>query len=370
MPNSADDLKFMTRALELAVRGRGFVEPNPQVGCVIVQDSKIVGEGWHQRFGSPHAEVEALAAAGDASQGATAYVTLEPCCHQGKTGPCTAALIQAGVRRVVVGCQDPNPQVTGKGLVELTAAGIEVESGILGDQAQQLIAPFAKLTIQGQPWVIAKWAMTLDGKLASREGSSQWISGEASRSVVHRIRGEVDAILVGRGTVEADDPSLTARPSGPRVATRVVLDSTASLSIKSRLVQTAAEVPVLVVVSPDAPVDRTNRLTDLGVEILKVAGADHATRFESLLDEMGRRRWTQLLVEGGSQVLGSLLDSSAIDEVHAFIAPKLIGGTDAPSVIAGRGIGQMAAAINLTNVKVEVLAGDIHIHGQINKKTN
>ncbi|MCH7751701.1 MAG: bifunctional diaminohydroxyphosphoribosylaminopyrimidine deaminase/5-amino-6-(5-phosphoribosylamino)uracil reductase RibD, partial [Planctomycetes bacterium] len=176
----------MLRAIELAQRGRGHVEPNPMVGCVIVRDGAIVSEGWHQRFGGPHAEIEALAAAGDGARGADVYVTLEPCCHQGKTGPCTQALIEAGVARVVVGCQDPNPQVAGSGLAELRAAGMSVETGTLAEQTAELVAPFAKLVTEGRPWVIAKWALTLDGKIASRTGDSQWISGEASRAVVHK----------------------------------------------------------------------------------------------------------------------------------------------------------------------------------------
>jgi len=363
-PNASSLPAFMSRALELAVRGRGHVEPNPLVGCVVVQNEKMVGQGWHRSFGSPHAEIEALAAAGDAAKGATVVVTLEPCCHQGKTGPCTRALIEAGVRRVVVGCQDPNPQVAGKGLAELRAAGILVEEGLLEEQSRHLIGPFTKLLTKGRPWVLAKWAMTLDGKLASHTGNSQWISGTASRAVVHRLRGEVDAILVGRGTVEADDPRLTARPAGPRVATRVVLDSAATLSPESQLVRSIAEGPVLVAVAAEAPAERTDRLTQLGVEVLRVSGGDEGARLDSLLEEMGRRQWTNVLVEGGSHVLGTLLDLQAIDEVHAFIATKLVGGKEAPSAMAGRGFAQMADAINLSNVEVEVLEGDIHIWGR------
>ncbi len=354
---------FMSRALELAVRGRGHVEPNPMVGCVVVQNGKMVGQGWHRSFGSSHAEIEALAAAGDAARGATVVVTLEPCCHQGKTGPCTRALIEAGVRRVVVGCQDPNPQVAGKGLAELRAAGILVEEGVLEEQSRNLIGPFAKLLTKGRPWVLAKWAMTLDGKLASHTGNSQWISGTASRAIVHRLRGEVDAILVGRGTVEADDPRLTARPAGPRVATRVVLDSSATLSPESQLVRSIADGPVLVAVASEAPASRVDRLTELGVEVLRVSGNDEAARLDSLLEAMGRRQWTNVLVEGGSHVLGTLLDLRAIDEVHAFIATKLVGGKEAPSAMAGRGFAQMADAIDLSNVEMEVLEGDIHIWG-------
>jgi len=355
----------MSRAIELAERGRGHAEPNPLVGCVVVQDSELVGEGWHQRFGSPHAEVEALAVAGDAAQGSTVYVTLEPCCHQGKTGPCTRALIEAGVQRVVVGCQDPNPQIAGKGLAELREARILVEEGICADQAQYLIAPFAKFISKGRPWIIAKWAMTLDGKLASRTGNSQWISGTASRAVVHRLRGEVDAILVGRGTVESDDPLLTARPEGPRIATRVVLDSAASLSPESQLIRSLTQGPVLVAVAAVAPADRIGRLEKLGVEVFHTSGRDEASRLESLLEEMGRRQWTNVLVEGGAKVFGTLLDMQAIDEVHAFIATKIVGGEEAPSAIAGQGIAQMEDAVDLSHVEVKVLEGDLYVHGRM-----
>ena len=240
-----------------------------------------------------------------------------------------------------------------------------VQEGVLGDQSRSLIAPFAKLISQGRPWIIAKWAMTLDGKLASRTGNSQWISGSASRTVVHQLRGEVDAILVGRGTVESDDPLLTARPEGPRVATRVVLDSAASLSPESQLVRSIAQGPVLVAVAAEAPADRIDRLAELGVEIFRVSGSDEASRLESLLEEMGRRQWTNVLVEGGSKVLGMLLDLQAIDEVHTFIATKLIGGEEALSAMAGRGIAQMGDATELTNAQVEVLEGDIYVHGRI-----
>ncbi|MCH2222645.1 MAG: bifunctional diaminohydroxyphosphoribosylaminopyrimidine deaminase/5-amino-6-(5-phosphoribosylamino)uracil reductase RibD, partial [Dechloromonas sp.] len=238
----------MSRAFELARQGLGHVEPNPMVGCVIVLRGEIVGEGWHRRFGGPHAEVAAIAAAGKNARQATAFVSLEPCCFTGQTPPCTGALIDAGVAKVVIGCCDPNPKVAGGGVAQLRAAGIEVIVGLLEEEARQLIAPFSKLVTRKRPWVIAKWAMTLDGKLATRAGASQWISGEASRTVVHQLRGRVDAILAGRGTAILDDPLLTARPPGPRIATRVVLDTQASLSCESRLMQTIDQAPVVVVV--------------------------------------------------------------------------------------------------------------------------
>ena len=212
------DLWHMRRALELAARGEGFVEPNPMVGCVIAQGAEIIGEGWHRRFGQPHAEVEALRMAGDRAAGATLYVTLEPCCHFGKTPPCTRAVLASGVRRVVAAQTDPFPQVRGLGIAELRAAGLSVEVGLLESDARRLIAPYLKLVQTGRPWIIAKWAMTLDGKIATRSGQSRWISGPPSRQLVHALRGRVDAIMVGRETADRDDPLLTARPAGPRTA--------------------------------------------------------------------------------------------------------------------------------------------------------
>ena len=224
------DVRFMARAIELAWRGQGRVEPNPMVGCVIVHGDTIVGEGWHGRFGGPHAEAEALRAAGQRCRGATLYVTLEPCCHHGKTPPCTEAILAARPARVVVAQRDPFPPVDGGGLRQLTAAGIPVEMGVLQPDARRLNAPYLKLITDRRPWVHAKWAMTLDGKLATRSRDSRWISSEASRRIVHTLRGRMDAILIGRGTAESDDPQLTARPPGPRTALRIVLDSHASLA--------------------------------------------------------------------------------------------------------------------------------------------
>ncbi len=246
------DLWHIRRALELARRGQGFVEPNPMVGCVIAQGAEIIGEGWHRRFGQAHAEVEALHIAGDRAAGGTLYVTLEPCCHHGKTPPCTEAVLASGVRRVVVAMRDPFPQVQGGGIAALQAAGLTVEVGLLEDEAARLNAPYLRLVETGRPWIIAKWAMTLDGKIATHTGQSQWISNPKSREIVHALRGRVDALMIGRGTAERDDPLLTARPAGPRTAARVVLDTHASLCSTSQLVRTAGQSPVLVAVGNEA----------------------------------------------------------------------------------------------------------------------
>jgi len=359
----------MARALALAAQGLGMVEPNPMVGCVIVRDGEIVGEGFHERFGGPHAEVNALAAAGDQAAGATAYVTLEPCCHHGKTPPCTQALLRAGVARVVVAVQDPFPPVSGNGIAELREAGITCDVGALAADANWMLAPYRKLITTDRPWLIAKWAMTLDGKLATRSGDSQWISSELSRAVVHQLRGRVDGIMIGSGTARVDDPLLTARPADvtdvKRVATRIVVDSAASLSLASKLVQTTADVPVLVATAENSPVASRQKLTDADVEVVTCVGATHQVRLAALLDELGRRRLTNVLVEGGSRLLGTLFDMRAVDEVHVFIAPKLAGGAAAHNPIGGEGVERMANALNLADISIEELDGDVYVHGRI-----
>ena len=355
----------MRRALELARRGIGFVEPNPAVGAVIVaDDGRAVGEGWHERFGGPHAEVMALVAAGEAARGATLFVTLEPCCHFGKTPPCTRAVIAAGIRRVVVATVDPATHVSGGGLAELRAAGVEVEVGLMADDARRLIAPFTKLMTTDLPWVHAKWAMTLDGKIASRTGSSRWITNEESRAVAHQLRGRMDAILVGIGTILADDPLLTARPPGPRTPIRIVLDSTARTPLASQLVRTAREFRTVVVVTQHAPEDRRAALRAAGVEVLVISedSVGHPD-LRLVLGELGRQQRTNVLVEGGGRVLGQCFDQGLVDEVHAFIAPKLIGGAAAQSPLAGEGLADMGAALRLDPSTVEVLSGDVYLHG-------
>ena len=361
------DASHMARAIELAARGEGLVEPNPMVGCVIVRDGDVVGEGYHQRFGQAHAEVDALRIAGDRASGATVYVTLEPCAHHGKTPPCAEALIQAGVSRVVIAQRDPFPQVAGRGIAALENAGIAVEVGLMAADAAELNAPYLKLVTTGRPWVIAKWAMTLDGKLSTTRGDSRWISGPESRTIVHQIRGRVDAILVGRGTAATDDPLLTARPAGPRVAARIVLDKHASLSPESKLAETARQVPVIVACSAHTS-PHGQELADSGCELLVCEGANRAERLTWLLGELGRRQMTNILVEGGSHVLGSFLDAGQIDEVHVFIAPKFVGGSTALSPVGGQGIELMSRALGLVKPQIAVVGDDVYLHGRVERR--
>jgi diaminohydroxyphosphoribosylaminopyrimidine deaminase/5-amino-6-(5-phosphoribosylamino)uracil reductase len=362
MPDA--DEAWMRRALDLAERGRGHVEPNPLVGAVVVREGLLVGEGWHQRYGGPHAEVHALAAAGLAARGATLYVTLEPCCHHGKTPPCTDAVLAAGIGRVVAAMMDPFPQVAGKGGEQLRAAGVRVDFGVGEGAARRLNAPYLKLLATGQPHVHLKWAMTLDGKIATRTGDSRWISNEASRRLVHALRGRMDAVVVGVGTVLADNPQLTARPPGPRTAARVVLDSRGRLPTTSLLVQTARSIPTVVAVGEDISSDRAADLEACGCEVLRLPAVAGRPGVRALLAELGRRRMTNVLVEGGSAVLGSFLDAGALDEVHVFLSPRLAGGAGALTPVAGAGVERISQALPLTETHVEVVDGDVYVHGR------
>jgi len=325
------DEAAMRRALELARQGRGFVEPNPPVGAVVAVGEEIIAEGWHARFGGPHAEVVALAAAGGRARGATLYVTLEPCCHHGKTPPCTEAILAAGIGRVVVAAGDPFPAVAGRGIEALRAAGLVVETGLLAAEAGRLTAAFRTLVTQGRPWVLAKWAMSLDGRLTASPGQDRWISSPESRGLVHELRSRVDAVAVGIGTALADDPLLTVRAVpgatvGPRRPLRIVLDAQARLPVESTLVQTARDVPVLVAVGPDAPPHRTAPLEAAGCEIWRSAAADRPSRVADLLAELGRRRLTTLLVEGGPTLLAGMFAADQVDEAWVFVAPRILGG--------------------------------------------
>jgi diaminohydroxyphosphoribosylaminopyrimidine deaminase/5-amino-6-(5-phosphoribosylamino)uracil reductase len=355
-----DDERWMGRALELAERGRGFVEPNPLVGAVVVRDGALVGEGWHERFGARHAEVNALAAAGDAARGATLYCTLEPCCHHGKTPPCTDAILRAGVQRVVAAMLDQFPQVAGHGVASLRAAGVEVHVGEGETLARELNRPYLTLLRLGRPYVHAKWAMSLDGKIATRTGHSQWISGAESRRRVHELRGRMDAIVVGAGTVRADDPLLTARPPGSRLAARVVLNSTGTMPAGCRLLATAGAAPVIVATLTGRGDDARRQ----GCEVLELPVRDGRPAVAELLRELGRRRMTNVLVEGGAAVLGSFHDAGLIDEVHVFVAPQLIGGTASLSPVGGLGLEQVGSGRTLTLSRWEMIEDDVYLNAR------
>jgi diaminohydroxyphosphoribosylaminopyrimidine deaminase / 5-amino-6-(5-phosphoribosylamino)uracil reductase len=320
--------------------------------------------GYHRRYGGPHAEVEALALAGERARGATIYVTLEPCCHYGKTPPCVDAMLNAGIGRVVVAMADPFPKVAGGGIARLRQSGIPVEVGMEGEAARWLNAPYLKRVLSGLPFVTAKWAMTLDGKIATSSGDSKWISGERSRALVHEVRGLMDAIVVGIGTVLADDPLLTARPAGPRAPARVVLDAAARLPRNSRLVRSAREVPVCVAVNDRADAVSRAALKELGCEVLAFPGSE-LIPIPSFLEELGKRGVTNVLVEGGGRVLGSFLDAGQLDMVDVFIAPVLEGGRHGLGPIQGLGVAHMADALVLERREISIIDKDIRIRGSL-----
>ena len=357
---TADEF-WMAKALELAPRGEGRVEPNPMVGAVVLNAAgTLVGSGWHQRYGGPHAEVFALADAGASARGGTLYVTLEPCCHHGQTPPCTDAVLASGVARVVAAMADPFPRVNGGGLAILCAAGVSVTVGVLEAQARALNAAYLKLLRTGRPWVVAKWAMTLDGKLATRTGDSKWVSNPECRAKVHELRGLVDAVIVGRGTVVADDPLLTARPPGPRVAARVVVCGSGDLPKACQLAATARHSPVIVYTAA-ANAGKLAAWADAGAEVVGVPSAGNALSPLDILADLGRRRFTRVLVEGGATLLGSLHDAGAIDEAWAFVAPKLFGGAGALGPVAGHGVGTVAESRPPVSTHVEQVGDNVLI---------
>lgn len=360
--------QVMQRAIDLAKQGQGFVEPNPMVGAVIVDEQlRLIAQGYHEKFGEPHAEVNAIRAAGSVTlKNMMLFVTLEPCAHQGKTPPCAQAVIEAGFRKVYIGCEDPASHTSGKGIELLRDAGVEVETGLLKQETEKLLRPFTKLMTTGKPYVHAKWAMTLDGRIASHAGSSKWISNEQSRKIVHQLRGRIDGILVGAGTVRADDPLLTTRPAGPRIASRIILDSEASLPLDSKLVQSVCDAPLIVACTEQAPDQRCNELEQAGVDVIRCPeDSNGRPSLCFLLEKLGQRKMTNLLVEGGAEVLGTFFDLRQIDEVHIFIAPRIIGGADSPGPVGGTGISEMCDALAFQEVTTTSLAGDLYFNGYL-----
>jgi len=358
------DAQHLQRALELAAQARGRTSPNPLVGAVIVKDGRTIGEGLHDAAGAPHAERAALEACSEDPAGATLYVSMEPCAHHGRTPPCTDAIVEAGIARVVIAGDDPSARAAGRGPGILRDEGIEVElaSGEAAEAARQLNQPFRKHARSGRPLVTFKSAMTLDGKVATHTGDSRWISGEASRARAHRWRAEADAVAVGIGTANADDPLLTARLEGVhRHPRRVVFDSEASLSLSSQLVRGAVEVPVILVCSRAAKRARTEALEAAGVNILVATGENEAARVRSALDALGELEITSLLLEGGPRLAGAFFDADEIDELRLFVAPLVAGGRDARAPLEGVGVAAIDKARRALQTSVERIEDDLVI---------
>lgn len=360
------DIQFMNRAIELAARGQGWVNPNPLVGAVIVKDGRIIAEGWHERCGGLHAERNAFKNCLEDPAGSTMYVTLEPCCHYGKTPPCTEAVIEHRIARVVVGMMDPNPLVAGKGIEILRNAGIEVNAGIGEEKVRAQNRVFLKYITSHMPWVVMKTAMTLDGKIAAYTGDSRWVTGEESRLMVQKMRTTYMGIMVGAGTVKADDPLLNCRLEGDiRQPVRIVVDSSAGIALESRLVQTAGQFRTIVAHTLRAGEKKLSALAQAGVETLLCKEKDGRVDVSDLLVQLGKIGIDSILLEGGGQLNETFIRHGLVDEVYAFIAPKIIGGKEAKTPVEGCGFAEMKDAIVLSEVETERVGQDILIHGLI-----
>ncbi|HYI36466.1 MAG TPA: bifunctional diaminohydroxyphosphoribosylaminopyrimidine deaminase/5-amino-6-(5-phosphoribosylamino)uracil reductase RibD [Thermoleophilaceae bacterium] len=362
------DLRHLRRAIELADRARGHTSPNPLVGAVVVRGDTVIGEGFHARAGEPHAERMALASCREDPAGATMYVSLEPCCHTGRTPPCTTAITESGIARVVVASDDPTAKASGRGLGILRDEGVAVETvdGETGAEARLINQPFRKHARTGRPHVVFKSAMSLDGKVATAGGDSQWISGESSRARAHRWRAECDAVAVGIGTARADDPTLTSRVEGTgRQPARIVFDSEAALTTSSKLVRSIDQAPVILICSRAAKRARLDALRSAGVDVLITAGANEAARVRDGLDQLGARGIQSLLLEGGPHLAGVFLQIGEIDEARMFVAPILIGGRDARAALEADGVALVADAPRALATDVETIDQDVLITARL-----
>lgn len=355
---------FMQRAIELALQARGRTHPNPMVGCVIVRDGEVVAEGFHLQAGSAHAEVAAIQNLEGSGEGCTLYVTLEPCSNFGRTPPCTNAVQQRGITHVVIGAIDPNPNEQGRGVQILRENGIEVTTGVLEAECQAINAGYNKVMHEGRPLVVAKYAMTLDGKIATREGQSSWISNEQSRAYTHNLRNQYDAIMVGSNTAATDNPRLTCRADGGRNPVRVIVD--AELSVPTNSVAYSDDgTRRIVIAHTDADTGVGEELAAQGVDVLRVDGAEGRIDLAQAMRILASKGITSVLVEGGGGLLGGLFDAKLIDRAHVFVAPKLIGGADAVTPMAGLGVSEVNLGAQLTNIRIERFGDDVLIEGDV-----
>ncbi|RJP17562.1 MAG: bifunctional diaminohydroxyphosphoribosylaminopyrimidine deaminase/5-amino-6-(5-phosphoribosylamino)uracil reductase RibD [Candidatus Abyssobacteria bacterium SURF_5] len=364
---SSQSQKYMARALELAALGRGFTSPNPLVGAVIVKNGKVIGEGFHRKYGEAHAEVAALQQAVESVRGSTLYVTLEPCCHYGKTPPCTEAVIKAGIAKVVMAMEDPNPLVSCKGKSALEGSGIAVETGVLADEANRLNEWYVKFVRTNTPFFTAKAAMTLDGKIATHTGDSRWVTGEKAREYVHWLRAGADAILVGSRTVKIDDPLLTTRTQSGngRDALRIVIDGEASISPEARVLKTESSARTMVVVKTTAPRDRKAALEEAGAQLLEVDPIGEKVDLKQVAALLGSQNIANVLIEGGGGLLAAAFEARIVDKVLFFVAPKIFGGKDAPTPVGGAGVAKVADAYRLRNLSTRLIGEDILIEAYV-----
>ncbi len=362
------DIEYMQKALSLAQRGKGFTSPNPCVGAVVVKDGRVVGKGFHHAAGLPHAEVEALNDAGSNARGAAIYVTLEPCNHFGKTPPCTQKIIKAGIKKVVVGCKDPNLDVCGGGIEYLRNNGIEVVTGVLDSQAKTLIEDFIWYTQHDKkPFVILKCASTLDGRIATSTGDSKWITNEKSREFVHKIRHEVDAILVGSGTLHADDPSLTSRINGVKTKDplRIILDTHLSIKKDAKVLTQKSDAGTIIITSPDVSKEKIVQIENLGAKVIQIPLKKQKLDLNKLMIKLGQMSILTLLIEGGSVVAGSALRENIVNKVMFFLAPKFLGSSDGMPIFDGKGPKLIQDAFELNNMSVTQFDNDILVQGYL-----
>lgn len=359
-----NDRDYMAQALTLAKEGTGWTNPNPMVGAVIVKNERIIGQGYHRRCGGLHAEREALASCTEPPTGGTMYVTLEPCCHQGRQPPCTEAIIKSGITRVVTGSNDPNPLVSGKGLTQLRAAGIEVETGVLKNECDALNRVFFHYIRTNRPYVTMKYAMTLDGKIATRTGASRWITGETARERVHRDRHRNAAIMAGIGTILADDPLLTCRLEGGRNPLRVICDSRLRTPPDSQLVRTAREVPTILAVAEGAEAD-PGPYEAAGCRVWFLPCRQEKIDLNVLMERLGAEQIDSVLLEGGGSLNWSALEAGIVQRVQAYIAPKLFGGETAKSPVRGLGVELPEQCARLRGVTVTPLGEDLLLEGEV-----
>ena len=361
--------EYMRRALELARKGEGHTSPNPMVGCVVVKDGRIISEGYHEKYGEFHAERNALTRCTEDTTGADLYVTLEPCCHQGKTPPCTDIIIEKKIARVFVGSMDSNPLVAGKGVQILRDHGIYVETGILEEECLKLNEVFYHYITAKTPFVVMKYAMTLDGKIACATGDSKWVTGEIARAQVHRMRGRYRGIMVGIGTVLADDPMLNCRVEGGVDPVRIICDSNLHIPLESQIVKTASEIETIVACSQESleaekKQEKIRKLKEAGIQLIGTEGA-HGVNLVELMKKLGEQNIDSILLEGGGTLNASALEDGIVNKVYAYIAGKLIGGMDARSPVEGMGIDRMADAITLKDMEIERLGDDFCIVGYV-----
>ena len=358
----------MQIALDLATKGEGFTSPNPIVGAVVVKDNEVVGSGYHKAVGGPHAEVNAIDAAGESAKGATLYVTLEPCNHTGRTPPCTLKILEAGIIRVVFAMKDPNPKVTGSGAEFLKKQGIHVKSGVCTERAEKQNEAFSKYVRTGRPFVIVKCASTLDGRIATRTGDSKWISGEKSRRFVHRLRHAVDAIMVGVNTVQMDDPSLTTRLPGMRGKdpVRIILDTHLSIDPDARVLQQISTSETILVAGRGIDQDKIAALEKTGVRVIESSLKNDVIDMYSLMERLGDMQITSLLIEGGSRIIASAFGARIVDKLLFFYAPKILGGDDGVPICSGPGAQLMNQCIGVGDVSVHRFDDDVLIEGYVN----